>query len=445
MAGAKYVALLLILSGSGLAATMVRAEADGHRLDGAAHTATTASGTLSAYAVNFRRHWVVPITIASRTARAAIPVPYASGAIAITPDAATAFVASGQDGVATLTPITLATGQPGPAIHVAANGIAITPDGATAYATGPLGVTPVDVRTRQVRALIPVPLGADAIAITPDGTHAFVTSQFGQDKYGWVTPIRLADRSVGPRIRVPAGTAAIAITPNGRTVYVASDYDGAVTPIDVKTSAAGRPIPVDIWADSLAIAPNGARAYVGTIDSVEIIDLRTNTVVGSLQGGWVDFPDAGLAITPDGATAFVSDDESTGGPFVQAFTLRTGQPGNIISKGGPGGIAITPAQAPTARFAVTAAAAGATTTFDASASTPGTGRIIRYAWFFGDGAHAVTTKPFVDHVYSAAGTYAAALQVTNSARTSTEQIFTGQTMSRNGRPRARHVEQLVIK
>jgi DNA-binding beta-propeller fold protein YncE len=327
---------------------------------------------------------------------------------------------------------------------VGANEIAIAPDGATLYATGPLGVTPVDVRTHSVGALIPVPLGADGIALTPDGSYAFVTSAFGQDTYGWVTPIHLADRAVGQRIRVPAGATALAVTPNGRTVYVASDFDGAVTPVDVKTRTAGRSIPVDIDADTIAIAPSGKKAYVGTIDSVEVIDLTTGAVVGALQGGWVDFPNAGLAITPDGATAFVSDDESTGGSFVQAFTIRTGAPGKIISKAGPGGIAITPAQAPTARFTATAAPAGTRTRFDGSRSSPGTGSIVRYAWRFGDGTGAVTTTPLASHVYPIPGSYTVSLQVTNSAETSIWRVFTGQTMSRNGRPRARHAQRVVI-
>jgi DNA-binding beta-propeller fold protein YncE len=173
MAGAKYLACLLILSGSGLAAATIPARADNARPERPVIEATTTRGTPTAYVANFRRQWVLPITIATRTGRPAIPMPGA-GAIAITPDAATAFVGGGQDGVGTITPIALATDKPGPAIPVGAEEIAIAPDGATAYVTGPLGVTPVDVRTHKIGSVIPVKLGAAGIAITPDGTRAFV-------------------------------------------------------------------------------------------------------------------------------------------------------------------------------------------------------------------------------------------------------------------------------
>jgi DNA-binding beta-propeller fold protein YncE len=218
-----------------------------------------------------------------------------------------------------------------------------------------------------------------------------------------------------------------------------------VTPVDVSTRTPGKPIPVEIYADTVAIAPDGRRVYVGTIAAVDIVDVATNAVIGSVNGGWVDFPNAGLAITPDGATLFVSDDESTGGSFAQAITLRTNEPGKIFSHAGPGAIAVTPAQAPTARFTWTAGPVGAATHFDASRSIPGTGHIARYAWHFGDGTGAVTTTPRTSHVYSVAGTYTTVLQVTNSQQTSVRQVFTGQTMSRNGAPRARRAEPVTIR
>ena len=67
-----------------------------------------------------------------------------------------------------------------------------------------------------------------------------------------------------------------------------------------------------------------------------------------------------------------------------------------------------------------------------------------YAWNFGDGRTGLTTSPTVSHTYAAAGTYTVTLTVTDSAGTSTTQVFTGQTMSRNGGPSAQRTKTVTI-
>jgi PKD repeat protein len=105
---------------------------------------------------------------------------------------------------------------------------------------------------------------------------------------------------------------------------------------------------------------------------------------------------------------------------------------------------ITPDQAPVASFSVTPAPAGSPTAFDASASTAPSSPIVRYFWTFGDGTHATTDVPTVSHTYANAGTYTVTLKLTDAAGTSTTRVFTGQTMSRNGRARARTSQAVNI-
>lgn len=83
---------------------------------------------------------------------------------------------------------------------------------------------------------------------------------------------------------------------------------------------------------------------------------------------------------------------------------------------------------------MTPAPAGRRTRLDASASTVRYGTIARYAWNFGDGTTATTTRPVTTHVYPAPGTYTVKLTETSSGGTSTTKVFTGETMSRNGGP-----------
>jgi YVTN family beta-propeller protein len=102
----------------------------------------------------------------------------------------------------------------------------------------------------------------------------------------------------------------------------------------------------------------------------------------------------------------------------------------------PFGVAVTPDQAPVARFTITPAPTGQPTTFDASASAVMFGGIATYAWNFGDGTTATTTTPTTTHVYTTPGTHTVTLTETSTGGTSTTEVFTGQTMSRNGGPQA---------
>ena len=89
-----------------------------------------------------------------------------------------------------------------------------------------------------------------------------------------------------------------------------------------------------------------------------------------------------------------------------------------------------------AHLSVTPAEAGQPTVFDASASTVAFGTITTYAWVFGDGSTATTSTPTTTHTYATPGPYTATVTETDSAGTSTTQVFTGQTMSKNGGPSA---------
>jgi PKD repeat protein len=94
----------------------------------------------------------------------------------------------------------------------------------------------------------------------------------------------------------------------------------------------------------------------------------------------------------------------------------------------PVGVILPPGGAPTASFVVspTPVTQNVATTFDGSASTPGTNatQISTYAWTFGDGASA--SGATVTHTYGATGTFSATLTVTNDrgfAQSSTQSVL----------------------
>jgi PKD repeat protein len=150
-----------------------------------------------------------------------------------------------------------------------------------------------------------------------------------------------------------------------------------------------------------------------------------------------------IAVSPNGKTAYVTDDE---GGVVTPIDTATGGAGTPIVVAGrdPLGIAITPDQAPVASFTATPEPAGMATTFNAAASTAAGAPITKYQWQFGDGVVTSTSGPGTSHVYASTGSYTVTLTVTDADGTSTKRVFTGQTVSRNGTPTARCAHTLTI-
>ncbi|RMD62999.1 MAG: PKD domain-containing protein, partial [Alphaproteobacteria bacterium] len=87
----------------------------------------------------------------------------------------------------------------------------------------------------------------------------------------------------------------------------------------------------------------------------------------------------------------------------------------IAPAGGSGGDGRAGNQPPTARATASPAAGDAplAVTFDASASDDADGRIVAYAWDFGDGTRA--SGAVVSHTYTNPGTYSTLLSVTDDA------------------------------
>ena len=186
------------------------------------------------------------------------------------------------------------------------------------------------------------------------------------------------------------------------------------SPTSVKFGATSATILSSTATTDTVTSPVGS---IGTVDVTVTTSGGTSATSSADQYSYVEAP-----------TAYV-----TGTNTVTPITIATNTPGTAITVGsGPYFIAITPDQAPTASFTVTPALAGAATSFDGSASGAPYGSITNYAWTFGDTATANTSTPTTTHTYATGGGYTATLTVTDSAGTSSTQVFTGQTVSNNG-------------
>jgi len=167
---------------------------------------------------------------------------------------------------------------------------------------------------------------------------------------GTVTPIDTATNTAGQAIKVGPQPIAIAVTPDGQTAYVVSQNgygagqdvpDGTVTPITTATNTPGKPITVGKYPAAIAITPDGKTAYVANQDddTVTPITTATNTPGKPINVGAL--PTA-IAITPDGRTAYVVS-YGFGQGTVTPINTATNAPGPPINVGfDPQAVVITP-------------------------------------------------------------------------------------------------------
>jgi YVTN family beta-propeller protein len=418
----------------------------------AAVAATAGSSTAyTVYVGNLASQTITPINAATNATSPTTTINSPS-AVAITPDGKTALVTN--SGPGTVTPITLATMAAGTPINVGNNNpsaIAITPDGTKAYVANYGGSGTVTAITLSNGATSTIPVGKKPIgvAITPDGATAYVANQ--QD--GTVTPITTATDHPGAPINVGgagAVTDGVAVSPDGTAVYAVNNGLNSVVPITVATNTPRTPIRgIITHPTAIAITPDGSTAYItefgasGSVPGQVVPMTLSNSSLGTpiaVGNGPYD-----ITITPDQASAYVADSNNGGAGAVTQIALSTNTAGSTIAVGnGPEAVAITPDQAPIASFTVASGAAGTARSFDASASSVAYGSITNYRWNFGDGTTLATATPATTHSYASAGSYTATLTETDSAGTSTSQVFTGRTMSRNGGPSAQTTRTLTI-
>ena len=350
--------------------------------------AMTPAGT-TAYVVDSSANALIPVNVSTGAASSGISLSGCTSpkGVAITPSGSTAFVTC--SGNARVVPVALPGGSVGSPISVGSTpvGIAVSPDGTTAYAvsSGAATLTPIAVSNDSAGSAISLSgcTSPQRVAIVPSGATAFVSCSGNAS----VVPVSLPGGSVGSAIAVGASPGAIAVSPDGSTVLVANSGSASVTPITVATKATGAAVSVGTTPDGIAISPDGSAAYVSNGGSGTVSQIR------------------------------LSDDSVR-------LTIAVGTD--------PLGVAFVPDQAPAASLTVTPGAAGQATSFDASASSAAYGTIASYAWSFGDGVTTTTSTPTVTHLYAAGCTYPVTLTETDSAGTSTTQVFTGQSASRNG-------------
>ncbi len=298
---------------------------------------------------------------------------------------------------------------------------------------------------------------ADGFAVSPDGRFLFLGNT--REQQGRFSTFAIGDDGSLTAVAETRGprTGRLAVAPDGRTVYGAGTFGG---PSWFRVAADGSLV-AQAWVDvprthisakDVVVSPDGRFVY--TFDSHEVHAYRleadgrpvylASAAVGS---GWsMD----SFAIAPSGRTIYATHHSSKGLAVFDigadgAPTLRRPVVEHRVWSPEPyDALAVSPDQAPVASFAASPAPAGLPTTFDASASYDPDGQVARYDWDLGDGTILADHGPQVSHVYGTPGARTVRLTVTDAVGTSTERVFTGRQVVRNGGPGAAQQQTVEV-
>jgi DNA-binding beta-propeller fold protein YncE len=265
--------------------------------------------------VNLSTHQIAPIS----TGNDAEPT-----GVAISPDGTQALVtlvvdyyaAQGTNGLAVvdLTSNTLARVITDPCASTTLNDVAYFPDGTraalpdrSADCTSALGLNIVSPSAGSLSFIdlqVNAPYG---IAIDPSGSFALMTSQAGNGLFRVTFPDTVSAMPVSTYSG--EGSGGVAITPDGTMAVVAevtADVvtlsDGSIARIALMNNGALFNDTPNTDFHNVAISATRSEAVVVGFHSVQVISLASKSVIAS-------FPASGtsVAVSPDGATAFVSD------------------------------------------------------------------------------------------------------------------------------------------
>ncbi|MFZ0169469.1 MAG: hypothetical protein WAL64_08620 [Candidatus Dormiibacterota bacterium] len=274
------------------------------------------------------------VIAAGSTSATAIPPPIASGVASLTvsPDGSRVYVAF-KDGM--LGTISAASdryvGVPLDLGSASAPGqMVVTPDGSNLYVaeTGANQVVEVDTRTNS---LVGSPIAITApvnLVMSPDGTSLFVD---GGSQPSAISVISTASNSVNATTIPLAAPGAMAVSPDGHSLYVFTDASTGPTVTAIGLAAgvvgAGVALPTQGQPSDLAVAPDGSAVYLpdGAGQSLYVLGMAYFDAPSSSPPAPSGLPlglaPGGVAITPDGGTAYLDGTTSTNTPEVVAVDL----------------------------------------------------------------------------------------------------------------------------
>ena len=315
-------------------------------------------------------------------------------------------------------------------------------------------LTIISTQTNTVLNTIALEGQLARMAITPDGSRLFV----GQTVGGLVIVLNALSNPSSPSvltsISVGANPGSIAITPDGTFAYVTSRGASQLTIINIATLAfTTLTLTPGSGPYGSSILPNGSLLFVtntnnSTISVLNLLNKSSPQVVATINFDPSISPYWAVS-TPDSKTVFVIDENVPA--HVIPIDVKTLLPGTPITTSGIyQDITMSPDLSPVAHFTFTKSEDEKNRTvivrFDASLSSSPVGTIVQYNWNFGDGDTFITSTPLIDHIYQKnRHSVVVTLVVTNSAGTSTSQVWSSRLMSNFGSSVAQRSKLLILR
>lgn len=201
-----------------------------------------------------------------------------------------AFVTNGGDG--TLSVVDLATDAVTATLPTGAgpHGQRISPDGKELYVANVTDGTVSVIDPIGLKELGRISVGAAPVQVgfTPDGSKVYVSLR-DEDKVAVIDP---AARQVLAKVDVGNGPIQVFSTPDSRFIYAANqgseeDPGETVSVIEAATNTNVATIRTAPGAHGVAISPDGALAFISNIydGTVSVIDTKTNAVVANFAVG----------------------------------------------------------------------------------------------------------------------------------------------------------------
>ena len=198
-----------------------------------------------------------------------------------------------------------------------AGALAFSPSGTVVYVANPGAVTALDVATLKPigTAHVGQLTNVDQAIPSPDGTRVYISTSFVSGVSdgpvvlapGEILVLDTSTFKYTAAINVPDGMGAMALTPDGSTlVYTAND--GRLHLLSTATNKITATIhltPANGLLSGLALSPDGATAYVADAENnlLMVADLATQTQPNSIAVGNSPSP---VVISPDGSEAWVA-------------------------------------------------------------------------------------------------------------------------------------------
>jgi YVTN family beta-propeller protein len=191
-------------------------------------------------------------------------------------------------------------------------------------------VSLVDVAGGRVVAETPAGRAPFGVALARDGRHAVVTDRDGDS----VTLLDVAPAGLKAVGTFPVGDEprGVALSADGARAFVALSGEDALAVVDLKTQRVLTRLPVGVEPWHVALSPDGRRLAVGNARSqdVTVLDTATLKVLHTvrLRGRNVRH----LAVSPDGAWAYVPHIAERGRPVTQDNIDNGWVVGNRLSR-----------------------------------------------------------------------------------------------------------------